>query len=248
MLSRLSSIARCVWSGDVNLAQFFISKSDLASQHVDLSSGIPMLTKPDEFEQQFREAKSRHLEGLKSEVYSLGSNAEQKHKSKYRLRRPDNLQKLWLVLGSVTCETEIPADFRNGSTPQLRALAFFYSQVFGGGPICVSQAKKLLSVYARNVTWERELAKPMSLELVASWLSRARDSTPGWDGVPYSAWRGLGCTGPKLLHRLVVEQTRALPPPLLLTILCGTSPPKSPFPLTLPTPMLLSGPPVRPGL
>ena len=220
VLARLSSIAKAVWTKDLKLAELLINKSELAAKHVDISSGSPVLVSQPDFELQFREAKSKHLDSLKAKDLRPDlTSREQNKKAKSRIRRLDNMQKLWLprtprlVLGSVTCDQEIPPDFCAFPTPQLRALAFFYSQVFCGRPIDLSQARSLLRVYAKNVTWEWELAKPLSLELVSSWLARARGSTPGWDGVPYSAWRGLGLLGAELLHRLMLEQSRALPPP-----------------------------------
>ena len=71
----------------------------------------------------------------------------------------------------------------------------------------------------------------ISLESFIKCLQRAHDSAPGWDGIPYSAWKALGVVGARILFRLYRNLSRAAPPPPGFNVSVWCSLPKKPFPM-----------------
>ena len=190
---------------------------------------MPYLASPAVFEDEVREAKSKYLNSEKEYVCASSSTSkEQAKKQKARLNRLDKLLSFGkpksptLVLGSVLLTEEdvvglgLPAGTTSTVSPSmhLEALSHAWGSVFGHKSTAKGKALKLIRTYCKNVTWNWSLTQPPTLSTAEEWLARARDSSPGWDGIPNSAWKATGKKGSQMLHRSVDSQLEGdLPPP-----------------------------------
>ena len=64
------------------------------------------------------------------------------------------------------------------------------------------EAKKLLKVYCKNVSWNWDLVSPPCLRNVGEWHKRAKNPSPGTNGLPYAAWAFAGPTAERTIWRV----------------------------------------------
>jgi len=200
----LSSIANCTWQNNFPRAKHLVSKFPLAQEHLDLSSGVVILRDPNCFELQFSLAKMEHLNRQKADLAKEASlNTAVASRAKLKLALLDTKAVLWrpksayLAISEVILSQEEAAALGLQSTetstkePQLIASAFAnaWSQVFGTKGSIANDSLRFVQEYARRNRWQWNLAYPLSKNSTADFLKHARNSAPGWDGIPYAAYK-----------------------------------------------------------
>ena len=147
ILSRLSSIAKCVWKGDYRLACKLISDTELGSKHLTFLNGKPCIKNHELFE--FEVAIQRRYLSDKQKEEVLGrkeADGALKQGKKIKLLKIENLSKLWnveaprLVLSSVALTPELAAAIgldgictnTVGPVQKIAALAAGWGPVFFG--------------------------------------------------------------------------------------------------------------------
>ena len=186
VMLRLSSISRCVWSKDSDLANTLLTFSELARTHLYISPcGLPTLKDPAVFENVFRENKLQHLDSLKQHVKTECElrNLRCRSRSGFdfnvcrkneRLEHLNQLQELWLpkapriVLASVRVSDEA-AD----------KLGIDKSSRDSLGNVLASGAHDMLKAFADawgNVFQEQPIDEPLAQRIAEEYSSRVQ-----WD-------------------------------------------------------------------
>ena len=203
-LMRLNSISRAVWKRDYSLGQLLRNNSDLGLAHIDIVRGVPQLKDPRAFEAAIAAAKSEFFEREVERVGNefSGTRMSQVSKKKAHLASIRRKASLWsmsgprMVLGGAKllegeaaplgidpsrCVTQSKAEM-------VSAISLAWGKVFGPHEMDLDCANNMLEDYAREVKWDWELCEPPGKGTLSGWLGRAKNTTPGHDGIPNAAW------------------------------------------------------------
>ena len=136
-------------------------------------------------------------------------------KLKQRLQQINSMSALWrekapfLNVTTVSLTSAEAADLglpegrthTIGPSEATQAFAHAWSKVFSQQTPVPGMAKPFLKLYASACPWDWSLASPPT-NSSKDFLAHAKDSGPGWDGLPYSAWLNAGEAGHKLLDEV----------------------------------------------
>jgi len=197
-LSVLVKVAKAVWSSDMAYAKKLARLHPLASLHLCFLEGKPVLQNFPKFEAELANAKTKYLNNTKQQaIREAGRNSNSGTYLTHRIERIEAKAALWrpkapflAVHEVIVSDQEVAAlgllpGTKRSADPQVvqKALDFTWGQVFGCSHSLPTMAFTLL-----KVKWEWERAVQPSPESVPNFLRHARNSGPGWDGVPYAAW------------------------------------------------------------
>ena len=223
-LTRLSSIARAVWSGNCKLMDTLRFKSELARSLLTPSSKGPTLSDPSYFEELFREAKAAHIKGelddATSQLTSDRLNIMSRAKLNGKLEHLDRQASLWITqaprlrLGGIrvtpqeATELGISGELRDEhvliSKPEdiAKGLAGVWKRTFGTKR---NVSKKTIERMLRDyiVKWDWSIAEPITLEMLVNILAKSRNCAPGIDGTPNACWLNGGEWATDYLMKLI---------------------------------------------
>jgi endonuclease/exonuclease/phosphatase family metal-dependent hydrolase len=213
-----SSIARAVWNNDVKLAKVLANFSQIARDHLDFSSGNVALSRTIDFDSEAREIFSAEIENRSRDIQNQSSTNKQALLSKLaRQWRP--FGRTLVLTGVITNEGVVRDPCGKAS-----ALGSSWARTFAEKEFLDSKVRGFLDKYARP--YELSTVTFPSVEAIIAFLVRAKDSAPGPDGLPYSAWLFAGEEAAITLYKIIVHMHNGFTMPLAFYQSLGVFPPK----------------------
>ena len=204
-LSTLCSAAKAVWTRDAQLAQRLCRFSQFASSHIYFATGVPCLRDPLAFDRELALSKIEYLDKVRkryaTHYHSDNSSLALRAKSKEKIDQIERQAALWRPSVSYLALAGIKIDATEGAPAGLvrdhlnmrRELTRAWSPIFSNTGMRLAEAKKLLRVYCRNVSWTWINADPPDNSIIDRTIDRALNHAPGIDGTCDAAW---SCGGP----------------------------------------------------
>ena len=228
LLASLSSIARCMWRADLHSAELLIDKNPIAAEHMYCLNGEVHLHDHKSFEEAFAVAKNKHID--KQRLILLNdkhANQQNKSKRSKSLRHLEKRQALfrpkapYLAIKQISiseaeasrlgCAVGVsalssPADMAKG-------LALMWAPVFSHKEANTTQAEKILALYTKHVKWDWSDISPPTLEHTTQYFEKAKNSAPGWDGIPNAAYKYGGLETQESVFLITQSLINGAPPP-----------------------------------
>ena len=267
ILASLSSVARCMWRADLHSAELLIAKNHIAAQHMFCENGEVKLFDHKLFEEAFAEAKNKHIDkqrhtllanskslfGLNSGSQRNDSTTQNRMQHSKSLRHLEKRQALfrpkapYLAIRQISI-TEAEAN-RLGCAVGVSALsspadiakgiAHMWAPVFSHKDTNTSQAEKILALYTKHVKWDWSAINPPTLEHTTQYFEKAKNSAPGWDGIPNAAYKHGGLETQESVFLITQSLINGSPPPPNHNLGIWIFPRKKPSPSLDPPPMPL---------
>ena len=223
----LAGVARCVWESNGFVAKKLRDSTLLGAQHVGISMGTPYLLDPPAFESQFLEAKSRQVEKRRVSLAASSQTRLKNLRSSYKLDLLEKKAALWRPAAPYLAVSELVLSREEAEQCGLghdalslvdpveikKALGDIWSHTFARSAQIPNMAYRFIDNYCAEVKWDWESVVPPSVEDIEMFLKDAKDSAPGWDGIPFAAWYAGGEHAFVTLHDLVRSQIANSPPP-----------------------------------
>ena len=70
-----------------------------------------------------------------------------------------------------------------------------------------------MAAVVSTIVWQWDGTTPPGVPEINAFLRTAKHSAPGWDGIPFAAWRFGGPTALAIFHDLFETQMQGLAPP-----------------------------------
>ena len=202
-----ASVARAVWHNDTRLARTLIARSEFARMHIFIDDGVVSVRDPDVFSNLYNSARADALALRRrdAERALASSPASDRRLSRIRLATIERLGKIWSPFGKQLPIHAIKVGDVSvtDDSGKLDALADAWAPTF-------SHAKPIDEAMAETVA-EQLSSKydipdyaPPSSAFIGHYLRQVRNSAPGKDGIPYSAWFRAGPRAWLLLHQVAV--------------------------------------------
>jgi len=205
---QITSIARAVWMQSIPQAETLLKHSKFARTHLRISEDKVFLADNIVF-QQIADQTNTDLLRERADLICAGPRPSEK-----KLKVISNLAQLWIPLGKSLILAGIKVEdkiLRN--EPDLTiAMGQAWQPTFSPKEFSESDAKEFIDTV--EGLGEYRDTPPPDQWAFSDTIWRARDSSPGGDGLPYSAWRATGLTGVKALMNCDDALRRGvLPPP-----------------------------------
>jgi len=226
-LSKLSTISRAVWKGDLRLANRALASSDLAQIHLKSEETVPKLVDPSAFEKDFATAKTVHLAKARERVCS-----DSEHNASISQRRAQKVKLIdrqaasfrssspYIAIGVLIASAAIASVF--GLTPG------FHSEpekpTFDLKPIDEEAALRFLKHYCKHNKWLWNLSRPPDIATLRRILRHPRNTAAGFDGICAAAWAFGGDFLEFTLRCLLFSQLNSSFTPENYNQACGFSP------------------------
>ena len=220
---------RAVWRQDVKLSKHLITFNAVAKSVLHIIDGKPTLINHTQFEKDFARAR---LAMLDLEKKSLASGRSPSRRVAGRLAAIARAERLWSPATPRLILTAIRVPRKDGTTSLTSSPSALASALGAGWAETFSLVKPtdrdLMTTYVQRWTsrlpWH--LSAPPGIEDYARFLNKARDSSPGADGLPYSAWKATGLRGSTTLFLTGESQLRGIGMPLSYYSVVKCFPPK----------------------
>ena len=225
----LATVSRAVWRQDVRLTKNILIHNTIAKKTIHLVNGKPALIDPAKFEEEFARAR---LAMLNIEKASLTRNGGASRRRSGRLAAIARAERLWAPAAPRLILTAIRVPRKDGSTVLTSTPAAMAAALGAGWAPTFSEHKhtdidlmvSYVSRWTARLPWH--MASPPGVQDYVEFLHRARDSAPGADGLPYSAWKAAGHCGAKTLCLVGEAQLRGIAMPLEYYTVIKRFPPK----------------------
>ena len=236
-LAALCSTAKAVWTQDKQLAHRLVQHSRFADSHLHFINGLPCLRDAATFDRELALGKIEYLERVKQRYSDRqsgeGVSPAVRAKSRDKIGQLERQAALWrptvpyFALAGITIGSERVVGSRvcgiDSMCPELRRA---WAPIFSSTGMHEHEAKKLLEVYCRNVTWQWNEVVPPTQETVNKTIDRSLNHAPGLDGTCDAAWANSGPVPRSLVHELSCDLSTGNPPHPFLIIPCLCSRPK----------------------
>ena len=200
-MQSFASTARAVWQHDYPLLERLMLVSPVVREHVRLENGSIFLRDPAEFSRQVDESRRLHIDKRKDDVTAeikSESNNRMKRKLRGKLDMLGRLAQIWSPFDKRFALSALRAPSSAGSSsaflrdPGLIAdvVSKAWAPIFAHKELDVEKARQFVDGHC--VAWDFLASPPPSIAAIALAAKCARDSSPGRDGIPYSAWHKAG--------------------------------------------------------
>ena len=193
--STMAAIARCVWTNDTFKARILRDRAPLGAKHISLEHDFVELIDRQAFETEFESIRSAALEQRKLERSQI-----RRKKKSGNTGGISRMLKLWSPSGKSLVLAGIAANgtVHRTDSAKLDSLAAHWAHTFAEKPFQAEDAQAYATQHMSQFTFAE--VPPPGCREIRTFLSRVRDSSPGDDGLPYSAWAASGDTGVSILH------------------------------------------------
>ena len=200
------------------IARKLIGKCEIARVHLKVVEACVSLVSPSNFSSEFRSLKSSAIQSqqFQHETQQNGQDASRKRKT--QLAVLFKLARLWKAKEpSISLQGVVRANkaiAREGQE-QADALGAYWGKIFSHSKLEKGTLGDIWVFCKKHLTkWDFSSLPPPSPKDFLCFLERAVDSSPGPDGIPYSAWLDADGIGAETLFFVGLHFARGCAPPL----------------------------------
>ena len=194
--SLFGTMARAVWNNDTKVASILIAKHGAAREHLQILDGTVTVKDPPNFQHAFCHARLLAAECKKAwkdrSISEPDAPSAIRRRANARGAAQDRLKKLWSPFHKKLriAGIRIGNGTVRSTSGMIEAQARHWGPVFNEQPFDEIDADRFLSNYSPRFDFTG--IPPPSSSSFRVFLSHARHSAPGVDGLPYAAWRYTG--------------------------------------------------------
>jgi len=213
----LSTLARTVWHNNTKDARKLLSLHPTTAEHIRVVDSVVELVDPVNFAKVVAETKSDYL---KKEKEDLLKDKAKGFKNASRIQANKRLLKLWspfdsrMTLAGVRIHYDEKGSYEVVTDPARRveALRQAWQPVFDEKAIDEDLALHTARTWCRDFGFDQ--CPPPDEAVFAEIINRAKNSSPGPDGIPFIAYKASGPRATKTLFLTGLEIASGVAPPI----------------------------------